>query len=883
VNWWARLWRRKRLEEQLEKELRFHLEEHTSDLMGRGKTPQEAERQARLALGGFEQVRENCRDARGTRWVEDLLQDSRYAVRTFRRKPGFTATTVVILALGIGAVTAMFAVINSVLLEPLSFPDPGKLVTLHGLAHNFGEYWGFSDPNFLDLKQESQLVALGAWTYDGGTISKPGEPEVVDGRLVSADLFPILGVVPVYGRNFRSEEDRAGAAPVAIISHALWQRRFSGDRSVIGKTFIFEAKPYTIIGVLPGAFAVSGFELSGDVDVYTPLGQSTDQRMQYRGANFIHVVGRLRPGFTVAEAQAEMALLGHHLARQYPQFNAGVEIRAHPLLQELVGDVRGTLWLLLAAVGLVLLIACVNVASLLLTRAVSREREVAMRVALGAGWGRLARQCMTESAILGLSGCVLGVFLAAISVHPFVAFWPGSLPRAGEIHLEWPVVWFAAGISVLSSLLFGLAPALRFPAYRLEQGLRASGRSVTGRSHRLHGPFVIAEIALALVLLVSAGMLGRALLIFSARDPGVKVENVLTARFAISPGALANPEQIQSAWRDVLDRGRRLPEVESIALADIVPMREGENSLRYWTTAAQPPPNQEPLTLASSVTPDYLKVMGIPLQQGRFFDEHDRIGSDPVVVVDENLARHAFGSKDVVGKRLWIPAMGSAPVQIVGVVGHVRHWGLAGDDLSRVPDQLYYPFAQVPNKLLHFFSSVMSIVVRTRVAPLQAVEPLREALRGATGDQALYGVHTMEQLVYASLGRQRFLLLLFGVFAGFALLLACIGIYGVLAYLTGQRVPEIGVRMAVGASGGDILQMVLGQSFRMILGGICLGVVASLGAGGVLQRLVAGMQPVNGATFLLMIPLLVLAALLASFAPARRASRVDPLKALREE
>ncbi len=484
--------------------------------------------------------------------------------------------------------------------------------------------------------------------------------------------------------------------------------------------------------------------------------------------------------------------------------------------------------------------------------------------------------------MLGVTGGLLGIAVAKISVRPFVAFWPGSLPRADEIHLDWRVLAFGIGVSLLSGLFFGLAPALRVPSRGLEEALRGGGRTIAGGSRRLHGAFIIAEIALAFVLLVSAGMLGNTLLTLSSLDPGLNVHNILTARFAISPGSLRSPTQIRSAWQDVLDRARQLPDVESAALADIIPMREGENSLPYRTTPAPPPPNQEPIALASSVTPEFLYVMGIPLRAGRFFSDHDRLESEPVVVIDENLARHAFGGENPVGRHLWVPAFGATPVQIVGVVGHVRHWGLAGDDQSRVRDQMYYPFAQVPVPLLRFFSSVMSIAVRTRTPPLNVVEPLRFELRGAAGDQALYEPRTMEQLVSASLARQRFLLFLFGTFAGIALLLASIGVYGVLAYLTGLRVAEIGMRMALGASVRDVIGLVLRQSLGMVLVGLGVGILAALAAGRVLQRLVEGMQPLHAATFGIMIPLLLGAALVASFVPARRASRVDPVSALRQ-
>jgi predicted permease len=877
MTWWFRFWRRNRLEEQLEKELRFHLDQHASDLIARGLSPAQAKREARIALGGPEQVKQQCREARGTRWVEELLQDTRYALRSFRHKPGFAAITVLISALGIGATTVMFTVINSVLLKPLPFSEPARLVVLHGFLEHLGEFWGFSYPDFKDIHQQSRSLAVAGWTYTGGTIGAPGEPQYVDGRRISADLFPILGISPLYGRGFRSDEDRPGAAPVAIISYDLWQRRFAGDRSALSRKLIFDGKNYVVIGIGP-----PGFQLSGEADVFTPLGQSTDPRMQNRSAAFINVVARLASGVTLNQAQEEVSLMNRRLARDYPKSDAGVRMLVRPFMQDMVKDVRGTLWLLLSAVGLVLFIACVNIASLFLIRAVSRERELAMRVALGAGRGRLIRQCMTESAVLGLCGGLLGIFAAAVSLHPFVALWPGSLPRANEIHIDWRVLCFAIGMSLLCGFLFGLTPALRVPMHRLEEALRGGGRTVTAGSRRLHSPFVISEIALAVVLLVSAGMLGHTLLTLSSLNPGLDARNVLTARFALSPNAMADPSQIRSAWQDVLDRARKVPDVQFAALADIIPMREGENVLNYRTTPAPPPPDQEPFALASSVTPDYLKVMGIPLHQGRFFDDNDREGGEPVVVVDENLAQHAFGRKDIVGKRLWIQALGG-PSRIIGVVGHVRHWGLAGDDQSPVHDQMYYPFAQVPVPLLHFFSSVMSITIRTRTSPLNVVDPLQRELRGASGDQALYEIRDMEQLIGASLARQRFLSFLFGIFAGLALLLACIGVYGVLAYLTRQRTSEIGVRMALGASEGDVMWLVMRQSLKMIAIGVGLGMIAALAAGRLLRHLVEGMGPVNAATYTTMISLLILAALLASFVPALRASLIDPVKALRQE
>lgn len=878
MNWWSRLIGRKRMEEQLEKELRFHLDEQADDLMARGDSPDEARRQARLSLGGLEQVKEQCRDARGTRWLEDFLQDTRYAFRTFRQRPGFAGIAVAILALGIGATTVMFAIVNSVLLKPLPYPDADRLVTVHGYSEQLGDFWGFSHPDLADIQRESRSLQIAAWTYGGGTISDPGDPEYVNGWKISADLMPLLGVQPAHGRVFQPDDDRPGAEQVAIVSYALWQQRFSSDPNAIGKRLVFEGKAYTVIGVAP-----AGFQLAGRADVFTPLGQSTDPRMKNRSARFIHMTARLRPNVTLAEANSEVAMIGNRLAQEYPKSNEGIAMRVQPLQQEVVASSRETLWLLLSAVGLLLLLVCVNIASLFLTRAISRQREFAMRVALGAARGRLMRQCLTESAVLGICGGVLGVLLAIASLRPFVALWPDNLPRAEEIRMDWPVLGFVLGVSILSGLLFGIVPALRVPSEHLDHSLRAGGRTVAGSGRRTHSAFVISEIALACVLLVCAGMLGKTLLTLSALDPGLNVSNVLTARFAPSPQALADPSKIQAVWQDVLDRARRVPGVEFAALTDIVPMRPGENSLPYRTTAAPVPANQEPVALASCVTPDYLKVMGIPLRAGRFFDEQDRPGGQQVIVIDENLARHAFGEDNAVGRRLWISAFGSAPVEVIGVVGHVRHWGLANDDRSRVRDQIYYPFAQVPVPLMRFFSSIMSVTVRTKTAPLAVLKPLQIGLSGEARDQALYELRTLKQLVEGSLARHRFLLLLFALFAGIALVLASTGIYGVQAYLTAQRVPEIGVRMALGATVGDVMALVMRQSLRMTFAGVGLGILGAVAAGHVLRRLVPAVQPIQAATVFLVLTLLLGAALVAGYVPARRASRVDPIRALRQE
>ncbi|HEY2168575.1 MAG TPA: ABC transporter permease, partial [Candidatus Angelobacter sp.] len=746
-----RFFRRRTEDADLARELEAHIAHQVDENISAGMSAEEARRQAYLKLGSPQQVREKVWQWNTVKLFEHLVQDLRYALRTLRRMPGFTAVTLLTLALGSGATTVMFTVINGVLLKPLPYADPDRLVALQEKtekANQFGNLWSLAYPNYIDCKNETHSLAMAAWRYSGGTIAGAGDPEYVDAFQISSELFSILGVSLKHGRTFLPEEDRLGSAPVVIISDGLWQRRFGGHADAIGKPLVYGEKNYSVIGIAP-----PGFRLNGDeADVFTPLGQDASPVLQNRERHAgINVVARLKPGATLSQARNELALTGVHLAAQYPKSNAGRTFVAEPL-QPAVGDVSSTLWLLLGAVSLVLLIACANVANLLLARAVSREREFAMRVALGASRGRVVRQCLTESAMLGLAGGLLGVSIAAIGIRPFVRFWPGSLPRAEEVHLDWHVLLFALGVSLFSGVLFGLAPALRIPTRSLENALRAGTKTIAGTSRRLHASFVVSEIALAVVLLISAGILGRTLLRLSSLNPGLNIHNVLVSRMALSAATLENPARIRSAWQDALDRARAVPGVQSAAVVDTVPMRSGYNQVSYWRTPAMPPPNQMPLGLATSVTPDYLQVMGIPLLKGRFFNDQDRMGNELVAVIDDVLAQQAFGKEDPVGRQLWIPhnlspypSKTDAPdaVLIVGVVGHVRHWGLAADDQSALRAQFYYPFAQVADQLLPRWSQLMSLAVRTNIAPLNVVESLRREVRGASGDQVLYQVRTM--------------------------------------------------------------------------------------------------------------------------------------------
>lgn len=811
--------------------------------------------------------------------IAALAQDIRYAFRQLRRNPGFAAIAVLTLALGIGATTGIFTVVSGVLLRPLHYPQPENLVTIHVQTGKHGDRWGFSYPDFLDCQRQCRsFEGVAAWTYGGGTISAPGEAEYVDGRLISASLFSTLRVPLVLGRSFLPAEDQVGAVPAAIISTRLWQRRYAANPKTVGMSLTYDGKAYTVVGIAP-----PGLQFDGEADVFTPLGQASEPRMRWRDAHFLHVDARLRPGVTFSAAQAELQVFSAQLQKQYADSNADITFVPHSLRSELVKDVRPTLWLLLIAVSVVLLIACVNVASLLLTRVVSRSHEFSLRLALGARHGRLFTQCLIESSVLGICGGSLGLLLAVLGTGPFLRFWPDRLPRAEEVHVDWRVLLFAIVTSTLTALVFGVIPALRANKSAIEETLRSRSRSIAGSARKPLAGFVISQIALALVLLSAAGVMGRTLLRFASLNPGIDISNTLTARVAFSPAVLSHPAQARAAWRELMESMRRVPAVQSVALTDIVPMREGENVLAYRTSAAPVSLSQEPEALASAVTPDYLQVMRLALLRGRFFNENDRLGNPQVIVIDENMARHAFGEEDPVGKHLWVPALGDRPVQVIGLVRHVRHWGLAADDLSRVQDQLYYPLAQVPDQLVRFFSSVLSVVVRTNVPPMSTVHALQKQARGATGDQTLYEVRTMEQLASASLARQRFLLLVFAIFAGLALLLACVGIYSVIAYLTGQRVPEFGVRIALGARSSDVVRLVLGESIAMIVIGIGIGLLASFGSGRILQRLVPGVQTAQGLILAVVLPALILAALFACYIPARRAGKVDPAVSLRAE
>ncbi|HET9217844.1 MAG TPA: ABC transporter permease [Terriglobia bacterium] len=816
-------------------------------------------------------------------WIDDLWIDMRHAARAFQRNPGFAGVAMLMLGLGIGGATVMFSILYGVLFKPLAYAEPDRLLALQertDVATAFGNLWAFAYPNFLDLNRETKTLDVAAWRNIGGTLSSPGSADYVTSLEVSHDLFSILGVSPALGQTFRPEDDAPGGAPVAIISNSTWESRFGRSPSAIGSTLTFNGRPYTVTGVLPAGFRMDDV----DIALYTLIGQSAQPALQNRQAHpGIQVWARMRPGASQEGATAEIDTIAQRLENEYPESNEGRSFVAQSLTPR-TGNTGATIWLLFGAVALVLLIACANMASLLVARSVSRTQEMAVRTSLGAQRGRLARQALAESALLGLGGGALGVGLAYAGVVPFMQYWPGNLPRIQEVQIDNAVLLFALLTSLACSLLFGLAPALRNSAIPLEQALRAGGRTVVRGSRRLHACFVAAELALAIALLVSTGVLGWSLLQLSSKPTGVDAENVLVARFALSPGILTDPSQIRASWRDVLDRARNVVGVEAAALVDTVPMRAGNNQLHFRTERmGQVNENRLPLTLATSVTAQYFETLGIPLRAGRAFDSRDRLDSRPVVIIDDVLARQAFGDESPVGRQISVLEMGPDPLEVVGVVGHVNHWGLAEDDSATVRAQLYYPFEQVPDVLLRRFSGLMSIAVRTTGTPGPLLPALRDALRGSANDQVLYEIRTMDQLAINSLARHRFLMLLFTVFASVALLLSSIGVYGVIAYLTRQRLPEYGLRMALGAHSTHVIRLVLRQAAPMIFAGIGVGSLLALAAGRLIGRWIPGVQPDAPLPYVTMIAVMTATALLASLLPARKATHVDPSKVFRME
>jgi len=806
-----------------------------------------------------------------------LAQDLRFGLRTLRKNPAFTAVAMLALALGIGANTAIFSVVNGVLLRPLSYPDATRLIKIYERTAEF-TYSSVAYPNFLDWRRDARsFTDMAAFRSADFNLTGAGEPEQVAGEYVSASLLPVLGVTPLLGRNLLPQEDRQGAACVVMLSYGLWQRRFGSDPDILGKQLTLNAVNCAVVGVLPG-----DFRLRPGTQVYAPIEQWLSVELRDRQNHpGLAVVGRLKPGVTAGMAQAEMAAIASRLARQYPASNAGHATTLLPLKDDTVGGIKPTLMLLVAAVGFVLIIACANVANLLLARSTARRREFAIRAALGAERRRVVRQLLTESVLLSVGAGVIGLLFARWGTKVILAAAPETLPRSEEIGIDPYVLLFTLLVSILTGILFGLAPAFNGANASPQEFLKEGARGAGGGRHRAEGVFVGLEVGLAVILLTGAGLMMQSIWRLWRVNPGFNTDHVLTAQVALSPGAMTSPQAIRLAYDQLLERVAAIPGIQAAAITQVVPLGERDNEISYWPAGPQPPQDRLSYAMFYLATPDYLGAMQIPLIRGRFFTRRDTVASSPVAVIDDVLAAHLFSGQDPVGKQLSLMVVG--PVQIVGVVGHVKHWGLDADDTAKVRDQIYFPFLQVPDKFMTEAVAGLTLMLRTAPEPLSLVPAVRAQVAGPTRDQPIYAVRTMEQIISESLAERRFTLLLLLVFAASALLLAGIGIYGVMSYTVARRTHELGIRATLGASRGEIVGLVLRQGMRVAAIGLAAGLIAALALTRFMSALLYGVRPADPATLLAVALLLGGIALLACYIPARRATAVDPVVALRCE
>jgi predicted permease len=814
-----------------------------------------------------------------------ILQDIHYALRMMRKSPGFTAVAVLTLALGIGANTAIFSIVNGVLLNPLPFPHPQELTVLYEHTTNF-EKFSISYPNFLDWQRtNSTFASMAAYRHEDFNITGSGEPERVRGGMVSAEFFPILGVKPLLGRLFVRDEDGLGAAPVALLAEGFWQRRFGSARDIIGKQIIMNGDAYTIVGVLPASFHFRAFNFAGIKDVYVPVGQTKDPFFYHRDVHKgMDAIGRLKPGVSLAAAQADMAQITRNLAAAYPNADKGTGASVMPLRDDLVHEVRPYLWLLLGAVGFVLLIACVNVGNLQLARSTGRAHEFAIRCALGADRWRLVRQLLTESVALGLAGGAIGACVAAWGTQAAIRLLPEALPRAEDVGLDGHVLVFTFAISILAGVVFGLVPALKMSRSGLQETLKEGGRGASAARQRAQSVFVVGEMALALVLLTGAGLMMRTLAGLWSVNPGFNPQNVLVFDVTLAPSLGANAVTTRSAIRELSQTLRAIPGVQATSVTGgAVPMFS-DNEFPFWIDGQTKPANVSEMnqTLTYFVEPGYLKAMQIPLLRGRFVAATDDEHSPQVIVIDENFARKYFPGQDPIGRRIHLAIFNMDP-EIVGVVGHVKHWGLDLEaDRHPLQEQIYSPFLQIPDAAWSGPPQAV-VVLRSAGSPLGTVGAVREAIVKLNSQNVMYEARTMEAIIAESLAARRFSMILLGVFATLALLLSSIGIYGVISYVVGQRTREIGIRIALGAQRSTVLWLILGEGMKMAMTGVVVGIVAAAGLTRLMSQLIYGVSAADPVTFAGVIIVLTAVAFAACYVPARRAMRVDPMVALRYE
>ena len=811
-----------------------------------------------------------------------MMQDTKYAVRMLAKNPGFALIAILTLSLGIGANTALFSVVNGVLLNPLPFANPSRLAAIHWKTPQF-EQASITYPNFLDWQRDNRTFeAMAAYREMDFSLTGYGDPQRLHGQQISAEFFPLLGIQPILGRMFRHEEDQVGAAPVALLGDGLWKSKFASAPDVIGKSLTLNDTAYTVIGVVTGRTPMFDPTV---MDVYVPIGQWADPTFRDRKLGMgTQGLGKLKPGVTLQQAGADMDSVARNLAVTYPDADKGTSITLNPLKKDIVGDIQPALFILLGAVGFVLLIACANVANLLLARSAGRAREFAIRAAMGASQSRVIRQLLTESVLLGVAGGALGLLLANWGTSAVLAALPAALPRADHIHLDAGVLLFTLGISVLAGAIFGLAPALRTARPDVAGTLKEGGRGGSGARHRTQNVFVVVEMALSLVLLIGAGLMIRTLAALGKVDPGFNQRNVLTFSLGLSPARMSTAAKIRGALRDATASFASIPGVEAAsAFGGSIPM-QGDSELPFWREGQPRPATDGEMNFALwyPVQPQYLQVMGTPLVRGRFISAQDTENAPLVMVIDQSFAREYFPNEDPIGKRINIGLL-NGMAEIVGVVGHVKHWGLGDKGHQNLQAEFYTSIVQLPDQVLPLAAGGIGMVVRTSGNPDAFTSAIRQASTKFDSGQLVYDFTAMTKIVSDSIATQRFTMILLGIFSGLALVLSSVGIYGVISYVVGQRTHEIGIRMALGAQRRDVLRMVLGEGLRVALVGVAVGIVAALGLTHLMAQMIFGVRTVDPITFAGVAVLLTFVALAACYMPARRAMRVDPIVALRYE
>jgi putative ABC transport system permease protein len=799
-----------------------------------------------------------------------LLQDLRHGARLLLKSPVFTVVAVLTLALGIGANTAFFSVVNAVLVKPLPYPEPDRLVTFWISAPAEGmRDMEWTEGLFAFLRDHNQTFeSMAAYDGTGFNMTSRGEPERLNGTTVTSDFFRVLGQEPVQGRTFFPQEDTPGNNNVIILSYELWQRRFGGDVEILGKPLNLNNVPTVVVGIMP-----PGFDFPNHTEVWVPVGlDSQDNSLWY-----IDPIGKLKPGVTVEDGQREIVALIDDFARQqnWPKAETGTTILARPLAYEIVGEVRTPLLVLLCAAGLVLLIACANIANLLLVRAGSRSREIAVRCCLGASPRRIARQLLTESLLLAAMGAVCGLFLAFWGVKALKALSLEAVPRIENVQVDTTVLLFTFGVALLAGLLFGLAPALWASRVNLNEAMKEGARGSSASSRRVNNAFVILQFALSLVLLVGAGLLLQSFKNLLSVDPGFRPENALVGRLELPDNKYTDKTQIRSFYNQLTERVENLPGVRAAGLSQMVPFGKGGDGNPFTVEGPEPAPDETlPEAWWRSVTPGYFEAMGIPILNGRSFKDSDTQTTPLVAIVDEKLARNFWPGEDPIGKRIRIgrASWGNPLMTVVGVVTVVKHRNL--DENSKY--YIYMPASQEPQ-------STMYLVIRTANEPEAMVSAVRSQISALDPELPLFEIHTMEQAVDSSLAAKRWTNLLLAGFAVTALLLAAVGIYGVMSLNVSSRINEFGIRLALGAQSGDLIRLVLGQAAALVATGLAVGLLVTLWITPLLASLLYGVSETDPLTFALVSLALVIVALMACYIPARRATKVDPIIALRCE